>query len=431
MDGELVGLLLRRDGDSIIGLHHGPEGVLAGFQLLQLGAALVQLGLGAVQLGAAGFQFRIAVGDLLFVARQSPVKFVFSVVQLRLAPVDLQLGIRQLLLRVRQFRPAVFQFLRGVRQLLLGLRLLLLVLGPGVVQFRLGLVDDLLVPGLHPLVLDGLKALHHPVHLVLVGGGEGVQLLRALHREVEGGVIVHVKAGLRCVGEQANGARAGVGVLRFHREIGRRAHGAHHREGLGQRVGDALVVLGLVHRQHVADGGNCAGKVLGQAHGDLAGGAGHPPLRQRQLIQPVGLGQVLFGNALQPGGQALAAFAGEHQIHVPGGHHARNALHRPHGGKVLVGEALGGLYFDVVEIGLAAVLIGGKAHIHRRSQQAGKKAHAQRHDGENGHKAGKARPHRAQDGLSVCTVQQLCFTTRSVPPAWGWDLSRWRWPGRS
>ena len=233
MDGELVGLLLRRDGDSIIGLYHGPERILTGLQLLQLGPAFIQLGLAFVQLGPARLDLGVTVSDLLFVAGQHQIEFVLGVVQFRLAPVDLQLGVRQLLLRVRQLGPAVLQFLLRVGQFLLGLRLFLFVFRPGVVQFGLGLADDLVVAGLHPLVLDGLKALHHSVHLVLVGGGEGVQLFCALHREVEGGVVVHVKAGLRRIGEQGDGAGAGVGVLRFHREIGGGAHRAHHREGLG------------------------------------------------------------------------------------------------------------------------------------------------------------------------------------------------------
>ena len=438
-DGGFVRLVGGVDGGQTVldeqgidlGLHHGPEGGLALAQLVQLGAARVQLLLGVVQLLLGVQDLFLGVGDLLLVAGQQKVELVLVGVQLRLAVVYFHLGVRQLLLRVRQFRPAVLELLLRVGQFLFGLGLLVVVFRPGVVQLGFGIVDDLVVAGLHPLVLDGLKAVHHRAHLVLVGCGEGVQLPRALHREVEGGVVVHVEAGLGGIGEQVDGAGAGVGVFGLHREIGRRAHGAHHGEGLGQRVGDVLVVLGLVHRQHVPDGGDGAGKILGQAHGDLAGGRGHPPVHKGQLVELLLLGQAFFGDALKPGGQALAALAGEHQVHVPGGHDPFHPFHRPHGGQVLVGEALGGLYLDVIEVGLPAVGVGGKAHVHRRSQQAGEEAHAQRHDGKDGHKAGEACAHGAQDGLPVGTVQQRLFTTRSVPPAWGWDSSRWRWPARS
>ena len=185
----------------------------------------------------------IAVCNLLAVARQLCIQLGAPRVQLGLAVINFLFCAGKLGFCIRQLGPACLQLLRGIRQFGFGFRLALLVFCPGVVQLGLCLTHNLVIPQFGPLVLYGIQPGIHLPHLFFIGGRKRVQLARAVYRNVEGGVIIHLKGAVIGIGKQGNGARAHIGIFGFYRKIGGRAHGAHHGERIGQGVRDAFFVI--------------------------------------------------------------------------------------------------------------------------------------------------------------------------------------------
>ena len=380
------------------------------FLLGQLGVALVQLGLGAfdlggaaVDLGLAALNLGVAVRDLLPGGVDLIIEGGLAAVQLGLSALQLGLGVRQGLAVLVDLLLGVLQLGFGVRQFFLRVRPGLLVLGPGVVQFFLGVAHQGLVPELRPLRGHVLQGGLHRLHLVPVLVAGGIQLPGPLHREVQCGVVVHVKGLRQGVEHHFQGAGAGGGVFRFHGDIGGAAHRAHHGQGLGQ--GGAvlpLVFLVLFHRQGGADPLLAFHQALGLHDHAL------PGLLRHAAFQQLGAGQVVcvllacvLRQGVDPGGEGVPLFREEHQVCVVGGEQALHPLHGGDGLHVFLGQPQGGHHPQVVEAGFVVQGVGGEAHVHGGHQKPRQKAHAQGHDGENGQKPGQAAPDGAKDVFPV------------------------------
>ena len=363
--------------------------------LVQLGLLLVQGGGGLLVLG----QPVLVLGQPLVVRRPGVGQVGLALPQLGQGVVQLALGVgglpRQGVLPVVVVRPAVVQLpsavlelLPGVGQLLFRIRPGVLEFIPGVVQLGLGVPDELVIPGLGPLLGQGVQAVHQLLEPVLVLVPVGVQAGQPLPGEVGAGVVLKGEILPRYVNKGVHRAAAQGGGPPVQGHI---QGGIHHPrdgiDGVGQ-IPLAVLLQGELQLVPYLKAQLHQQQALGDA---LVRRLGQAALLHLQQVEP-----------LRQGAHADDAVHG-HRVQVPAALHRLNALRPGQGLQIPVGQPQGGQDVAVHQMGAVVVVVGGVLHVRRGGAQAGQEGHRQRRQHQNGQKAVHGAPD-LPDGVGAQVV---------------------------